>query len=308
MSLLKIGVIGSVLVALLTGCNPTKSTTMKISNDYLIDPQTEWEPVPEQVPAMEGYVEVDGAKLWYWDTGGEGESIVLLHPASSSALIWKYQQPFFANKGYRVISYSRRGHLNTEITDDTVKVSGMSDLLSVVDHLGVERFHLVGLAAGADIVPDVAVSHPERLLSITIGVTIGKIGDPNYRATDDTLFPEGYKAMPVLLKEVSPNYRESNPQGMKEWLAIEQISRLKRVAIPLENTLTPDQLAAVKVPVLLFTGDSDMYMPPSRLRSYAKYWTDPEVYIFREAGHAPYWEQPIAFNELLLNFFQQHGE
>lgn len=307
MSLFKAFAMGTLLIVL-TGCNLMSSSSVKVSGGNLIEPQTEWAPVPEQVPAKEGYVDVDGARLWYWDTGGEGEVVVLLHPASSSALIWKYQQPVFADAGYRVIAYSRRGHLNTEITDESVTVSGMSDLLSVVDHLGVERFHLVGLAAGADIVPDVAVSYPERLLSMTIGVTIGNIGDPSYRATDDSLFPEGYRAMPVLLKEVSPNYRESNPEGMKEWLAIEEISRLKRVAIGLENTLTPEQLAAVEVPLLLFTGDADMYMPPSRLRRYAKYWNDPEVYIFREAGHAPYWEQPVAFNQLLLDFFAQHGE
>jgi hypothetical protein len=47
-------------------------------------------PIPEQVPAKEGMAELPGTRLGYWDTGGAGEPIVLLHPASGSALIWLY--------------------------------------------------------------------------------------------------------------------------------------------------------------------------------------------------------------------------
>src|SRR5690348_18082196 len=63
-------------------------------------------PIPEQVSAQEGMAEIPGARLGYWDTGGTGETIVFLHPASGSALVWLYQQPVFAKAGYRVIARS----------------------------------------------------------------------------------------------------------------------------------------------------------------------------------------------------------
>ena len=44
-------------------------------------------PIPEQVSAKEGMAELPGTRLGYWDTGSAGEPIVLLHPASGSALI-----------------------------------------------------------------------------------------------------------------------------------------------------------------------------------------------------------------------------
>lgn len=68
------------------------------------------EPVPEQVPVTEGFVEVPGGRLWYWDTGGTGSPVVLLHPGTGSALAWPYQQPVLARGGHRVVAYSRRGH------------------------------------------------------------------------------------------------------------------------------------------------------------------------------------------------------
>jgi len=67
------------------------------------------EPIPDQVPAIEGFATVSGARLWYWDTGGDGEPLILCHPASQSSQIWLYQQPVLARAGYRVIAYCRRG-------------------------------------------------------------------------------------------------------------------------------------------------------------------------------------------------------
>ena len=72
-------------------------------------------PVPQQAPATEGIAELPGARLGYWDTGGDGKPVVFLHPASGSALIWLYQQPVFAHAGYRVIAYSRRNYYNSEL-------------------------------------------------------------------------------------------------------------------------------------------------------------------------------------------------
>jgi len=51
-------------------------------------------PIPAQVPVKEGVAELPDTHLGYWDTGGGGEPVVFLHPASGSALVWLYQQRF----------------------------------------------------------------------------------------------------------------------------------------------------------------------------------------------------------------------
>lgn len=271
--------------------------------------QFSWQTPPAQVAAKEGFVDVGGARLWYWDTGGEGEAVVFSHPFSGSALTWEYQQPFFAEEGYRVIAYSRRGHYRTEILDSDSTNTATDDLLKLVDHLGVDRFHIVALAAGAHIAPDFATSYPDRLLSLVVGCTIGLTGDPEFTATNDTLMPPEFSSLPVWLKEISSFYRGANPEGTIAWTAISDLARPgERVNVALNNEFTPGLLAAIDHPALLFTGDGDYYMPPSRLRSYAAYWTDPEVVVFRGAGHAPYWEQPLAFNQTLLDFFRRNGK
>ncbi len=299
---------GLLIVQMLAACSAPDNGDVRTDQRAIrmLEPQLSWRPAPDQAPATEGFVDVGGARLWYWDTGGAGEAIVFVHPYSGSALVWEYQQPALAEAGYRVIAYSRRGHYRSDVGDPDNPGTGVDDLHQLLEHLDVDRVHLVGIALGADILPDFAISYPERLLSLTIGSTIGKPGDPSYRASDETLLPPEFRALPTTIKELSPAYRAGYPEGAARWQALEEISKTQRVPIPAKNEVTPERIAAIDVPTLLFTGDSDLYMPPSRLRSYASYWQDPEVAIFREAGHAPYWEQPDAFNRLLVDFFARH--
>ena len=63
--------------------------TMNPSSPFrqIEDPMTPV-PIPPQVSATEGMARLPDTRLGYWDTGGNGEPVILLHPASGSALIW----------------------------------------------------------------------------------------------------------------------------------------------------------------------------------------------------------------------------
>src|SRR5215471_7485312 len=88
---------GSVLLAVCLALLSAPSHAADASNP--MTPQ----PVPAQAPAKESIAQIANGKLFYWDTGGSGPAVILLHPATGSALMWVYQQPVFAKAGYRVI-------------------------------------------------------------------------------------------------------------------------------------------------------------------------------------------------------------
>src|SRR5918993_162736 len=138
-----------------------------ISSTELDDPMVPI-PIPEKAPASNGVAEVSGTPLGYWDTGGGGEPVVFLHPASGSALIWLYQQPVFSNAGYRIIAYSRRNYHNSDPAPDDNPGTGTEDLHNFLEFLGLKKFHAVSSAAGGSVAADYALSHPERLLSLTV--------------------------------------------------------------------------------------------------------------------------------------------
>lgn len=263
-------------------------------------------PIPPQVPVTEGIADLVNTRLWYWDTGGPGEVIVLLHPGSGSAEFYPYQQPVFAEAGYRVISYSRRGQFKSELGIDADTYFAADDLLSLMNHLKVDKFHAVGNALGGYIGLDVALSHPERVQSLVLACSMMGISEPAFTATLQSLRPKGFEDLPMEVKELGPSYRAANPAGVAEWKRLHERSGT-RSPVRLRNTITWSALAGLKVPTLLVTGDADLWIPPYLLRQVGDRIPNSQVVIVPDSGHAVQWEQPEAFNEAVLAFLRTKG-
>ncbi len=265
--------------------------------------------MPAPVPAKEAIATLGDAHLFYWDTGGDGVPIVLLHPATGSALIWGYQQPAFAKAGYRVIGYSRRSYFGSDpLAADRPGIAS-EDLNALVDFLGIRRFHAVGSAAGGGVAADYAVSHPDRLLSLVINSNPAGLAEGPIVSLYESLRPKGFNDMPADFRELGPSYRAANPHGVNLWLDLEHKAvtstpfRQKTA-----NTISAATLRQLHVPTLLITGDADLYSPPALIRMVATEIPHSEVMIIREAGHSSYWEQPEAFNRAVLEFLARHSK
>ncbi len=295
---------------LLLAANPatTGAQTKPAPSDHRVAAQLRWYPEPAQHPAKEAVVELkSGATLWHWDTGGSGEAVVLLHPGTGSGAIWGYQQPVLAKAGYRVIGYSRRGHYRSPHAAGQPTGNAAIDLAELLDHLRIDRVHLVGSAAGGFVVPDFALSYPQRLLTMTIACSLAGIQDADFVRSTEQLLPPGFRGMPPEFRELSASYRAGYPDGVARWLALEHIARAgEPVRQGRSNELQWQDIARIQTPTLLMTGDADLYMPPSRLREVAKRFPNSEYAILSEAGHSAYWEQPEGFNRMLLSFFAKH--
>jgi pimeloyl-ACP methyl ester carboxylesterase len=266
-------------------------------------------PIPAQVPAKEGMAQLPDTKLWYWDTGGNGTPIVLSHPASGSGLVWGYQQPVFAKAGYRVIGYSRRGYFNSAPYDKAKPGIGSEDLQRLVDILGLGRFHLVASAAGGSIASDFAFSHPERLLSLTVSSSSFGVRDGAIDAAANFIRPKIWDEIPVEYREVGPSYRGANPEGFKQWVALNRKALLgPDFRQTLANKITEAKLGELKVPTLLISGTADLTAPPSIVRMVAAKLPNSELIVVDESGHSVYWERPDVFNRAVLEFIGKHGK
>jgi pimeloyl-ACP methyl ester carboxylesterase len=264
-------------------------------------------PLPPQAPAREGIATLADTRLWFWDTGGNGEPIVLLHPASGSALIWGYQQPVFAKAGYRVIAYSRRGYYNSQPIERAHPGIGSEDLQHLVDFLGLGKFHLVASAAGGSVAADYAFSHPDRLSSLTVSSNQFGNTDGEIFAAAARIRPHIWDEIPVEFRELGPSYRAANPDGFRLWVELGRKSQVgdgsrQRLA----NRITEARLGELKVPTLVISGAADLSTPPSIARMIAARIAGSELVVVPESGHSVYWEQPEAFNRAVLNFIARH--
>jgi pimeloyl-ACP methyl ester carboxylesterase len=266
-------------------------------------------PVPGQVPVTEYRVPVaGGGSLWCWDTGGDGEPVVLLHPGSGSGESWPYQQPVLAAAGYRVVGYSRRGAHGSVAGSKAEADTVSGDLDTLADHLGLDRFHLSGSAAGGVVALDYALAHEDRLRSLTLSGSVMGVQDAEYLELTAALQPAPFGGLPAEVRELGPSYRGGGRDGVAAWVAIEERARTADAfAQSLAHEITWAAMETLTLPVQLVTGDADLYSPPSVMRLHARHLRNVETHVVTEAGHNPHWEQPAAWNRLLLAFLRRHG-
>jgi pimeloyl-ACP methyl ester carboxylesterase len=70
--------------------------------------------------------------------------------------------------------------------------------------------------------------------------------------------------------------------------------------------MTWARVESIHHPILLMTGDGDLYVPPALLRMQALHMPHAEVVVVPEAGHCANWEQPDDFNRVVLDFLRRH--
>ena len=258
----------------------------------------------ERARVYEGFAQLPNVRLWYWDTGGQGEPVILLHPASQSCQIWEHQRDKFREAGYRVIAYARRGYFKSEVGNSAGTSSSVGDLISLLDYLTIDQAHILGAAAGGITALGFAAGHQERVLSLVLAGTIFQPDEPSWKEFFGRLGIADIRGrVPMEFLGLGPSYRLTNPAGETRF------SELSREALsgnpPMQAVgikVTWEQIEQLSIPVLLLTGEADLFAPPPLQRMMANHIRNHRLATLPEVGHAPYWEAPDVFNKTVLEF------
>ena len=254
------------------------------------------------------FADLPGTKLWYFDTGGKGVPIVLLHATTGTSSSWEKQIHPFVMAGFRVIAFDRRGWgRSTNTGSDTGTAS--ADLNALLDHLKLGRIHLVGTAAGGFVAIDFALSYPNRLRSLVLAATIGGITDEEYVQLGTRLRPAPFTDLPAALRELGPAFRAADKEGSERWAAMEEASRPpgpRLPAQPMQNKITFANLEKIQTAALLLSGGADMYAPAPVMQMLARRIHGSQFVNVPDSGHSIFWEAPDRFNAEVLRFIRKH--
>src|SRR6476661_6082985 len=106
----------------------------------------------------------------YFEEAGSGTPIIFLHEFAADHTNWEPQMRYFS-RGHRCIAYSARGYTPSDVppsADVYTYKHFYTDALAVLDHLEIDRAHLVGLSMGAYSSLQIGLNAPERALSMTL--------------------------------------------------------------------------------------------------------------------------------------------
>src|SRR5918911_4765422 len=117
----------------------------------------------------------DGMQLYYEETG-QGFPLLFIHEFAGDCRSWEPQVRAFGRR-YRCIAYNARGYPPSDVPEDPAAYSqarAVADVVAVLDGLGVERAHVVGLSMGGFATLHLGLRHPERARSLVVaGVGYG---------------------------------------------------------------------------------------------------------------------------------------
>jgi pimeloyl-ACP methyl ester carboxylesterase len=265
-------------------------------------------PIPAPVPLTEGVATLPEARLRYADSGGGGEPVIFLHAApGADHRLWSYQQKAFVDAGYRIVFYARRGYLDSGPDPRQSPGIAAEDLDELGDFLKLGKFHLVANAGGGAVAADYALSHPERLRSLTIANNYAGVRKGYIREAGKRCHPEQWTSLPRWFRNFSCSYRIANPEGVEAFLALEEkAAEHEGPPYGSNHVIDEKKLEELRVPTLLITGDADMSTPPALMRMVARHIRGSELVIIGECGHSPYWEHPRLFNRVVLEFLAEH--
>ena len=116
----------------------------------------------------------NGVKIRYV-TEGKGEAVVLIHGWMGDSSMWGRDSSgntkLKGADGFQVIALDCRGHGKSDKPHEVEKYGPemAADVVRLLDHLKIEKAHLIGYSSGAFIAGKVTATHPQRVLSVVYG-------------------------------------------------------------------------------------------------------------------------------------------
>lgn len=260
----------------------------------------------------------DGVRLYFEETGA-GTPLLFIHEFAGDHRSWEPQVRDFSRR-YRCVTYNARGYPPSDVPEDGAAYSqerAVTDAVAILDHLGIDRAHVIGLSMGGFCTLHLGLSHSDRARSLVIaGCGYGAEPERAERfrveseanaaafEKDAASAAEAYALGPTRVQ-----FQNKDPRGWEEFARMlaehsgpGSAGTLRGVQMrrpPLYDLR--ERLAGMTVPALIVTGDEDEPCLDADLM-LKRTIPSSALAMLPRTGHACNLEEPALFNRLVQDF------
>jgi pimeloyl-ACP methyl ester carboxylesterase len=266
-----------------------------------------------QVRAEDQYFDSGGVQIRY-TVAGEGEPVLLIHGYTANIeMQWELPGVIEAlSSDYQVIALDNRGHGKSDKPHDPEEygMEMVRDAVRLLDHLQIEKAHVVGYSMGAMITSKLLATHPERVLTATLGGSGGlrEGGDLKFFQDLADSLEAGRGMGPLIAALTPPGQPQPTPDEIKainEMLtATNDTKALAAVARAFgELAVSADALKSNRIPTLSVIGADDPLKPG--VDAIKGVMSNLEVFVIEDADHMTAFGHP-EFSQAILKFLDGH--
>ena len=253
----------------------------------------------------------------YFETHGTGVPVLLVPGLGGVGSYWNPNIPAFSVR-HQVIVHDHRGTGQSSRSMIRYSVDQMTDdLLRVMDHLNIEKAHLVGHSTGGAMGQTLAAKHPERLQSLIIYASWTK-SDPFFRRVFEArralLTASGaaayVRSTPVFLypdwwvNENSALLEEREKTVIPNFPAPEIVASRIDAIVAFDRT---SDLPGIRTPTQVICAKDDILTPPYFTDELARLIPGAERVILERGGHCASETRTQAFDDAVLGFIARHS-
>ena len=266
--------------------------------------------------------QIDGVPIHYEVDGDVGgPPVLVLHGGLGLDHVLYRRSLAPLAEHVRLITFDMRGNGRSIPADlSTVTMERLADdVVSLADHLGLDRFAVLGHSYGGFVAQELALRHPDRLRAmVLVDTTPGQLGagevegehgqgpqPPAEVAATMSNAPTTDADFAAAMAQLLPAYfhrpERVDLHGLDEGTVF-RIAAMVRGFEVLARWSVVDRLAAVRAPTLVIAGRHDVFTSWPQAHRIAAPIPGARVEIFEESGHFPWLEEPERFFPLVARF------
>lgn len=244
-------------------------------------------------------------------TGPDIRPVILGPSLGTSSRVWQAAEALLERE-HRVVAVDFPGHGRAAAQRTALSVRDLAEgVIAAADEAGIDRFHYAGISLGGAVGLALALAHSDRLYSLSVICSAGRIGDPG--AWRDRAAQVRTQGTPVLVDSsarrwFAPGFIASDTasaSALLHDLSDADDESYARLCEALADFDVRDDLPAISIPVMVLAGEHDAVVSPDDARSTADLIPGATFDIVRRAGHLAPAERPAEVAATLEAFYRR---